>query len=218
MEHVRWSSRPRLRTPVVIAAFAGWNDAGEAASNAVTISPTCGRPAIRDYRRGRLLRLRLRRDRRAARRRRRRSVSPWPINELSARRVLARRHGRRAADRHRASAEVAHVLLRGARGRDRAERSHAHHARRAARRGPALTARLGDRHRRRSHADRATRAAALPLRRPDRHRRCAARCVQHRRAAVALAVGRSARVRPGPCPRRRRHSPSSNGLATCSTS
>ena len=34
MEHVRWSSRPRLRTPVVIAAFAGWNDAGEAASNA----------------------------------------------------------------------------------------------------------------------------------------------------------------------------------------
>jgi proteasome assembly chaperone (PAC2) family protein len=34
MEHVRWSSRPRLRAPVVIAAFAGWNDAGEAASNA----------------------------------------------------------------------------------------------------------------------------------------------------------------------------------------
>jgi hypothetical protein len=51
----------------------------------------------------------------------------------------------------------------------------------AARRGPALTARLGDRHRRRSHAHRATRPAALPLRRPDRHRRCVARCVQHRR-------------------------------------
>jgi proteasome assembly chaperone (PAC2) family protein len=34
MEHVRWSSRPRLRTPVVIVAFAGWNDAGEAASSA----------------------------------------------------------------------------------------------------------------------------------------------------------------------------------------
>jgi proteasome assembly chaperone (PAC2) family protein len=34
MEHVRWSSRPRLRQPVVIAAFAGWNDAGEAASSA----------------------------------------------------------------------------------------------------------------------------------------------------------------------------------------
>jgi proteasome assembly chaperone (PAC2) family protein len=34
MEHVRWSSRPRLRTPVVIAAFAGGNNAGEAASSA----------------------------------------------------------------------------------------------------------------------------------------------------------------------------------------
>ena len=34
MEHVRWSSRPRLRSPIVIAAFAGWNDAGEAASTA----------------------------------------------------------------------------------------------------------------------------------------------------------------------------------------
>jgi predicted ATP-grasp superfamily ATP-dependent carboligase len=35
MEHVRWSSRPTLRTPVLIAAFTGWNDAGDAASGAV---------------------------------------------------------------------------------------------------------------------------------------------------------------------------------------
>lgn len=34
MEQVRWSSRPRLRAPIVIAAFAGWNDAGEAATTA----------------------------------------------------------------------------------------------------------------------------------------------------------------------------------------
>ncbi|MEO7555248.1 MAG: PAC2 family protein [Acidimicrobiales bacterium] len=34
MEHVAWSERPRLRTPVLIAAFEGWNDAGEAASYA----------------------------------------------------------------------------------------------------------------------------------------------------------------------------------------
>ena len=32
MEHLRWSSRPALRRPVVIAAFEGWNDAGDAAS------------------------------------------------------------------------------------------------------------------------------------------------------------------------------------------
>jgi predicted ATP-grasp superfamily ATP-dependent carboligase len=35
MEHVVWSARPRLRTPILVAAFTGWNDAGDAASLAV---------------------------------------------------------------------------------------------------------------------------------------------------------------------------------------
>ncbi len=35
MEHVRWLSRPTLRRPTLIAAFTGWNDAGDAASNSV---------------------------------------------------------------------------------------------------------------------------------------------------------------------------------------
>jgi proteasome assembly chaperone (PAC2) family protein len=35
MEHVRWQDRPRLRRPVLIAAFEGWNDAADAASTAV---------------------------------------------------------------------------------------------------------------------------------------------------------------------------------------
>ncbi len=35
MEHVTWTSRPRLRAPVLVAAFTGWNDAGDAASLAV---------------------------------------------------------------------------------------------------------------------------------------------------------------------------------------
>ena len=35
MEHVRWDERPRMRRPVLIAAFEGWNDAAEAASTAV---------------------------------------------------------------------------------------------------------------------------------------------------------------------------------------
>ncbi len=35
MEHVRWLARPTLRHPLVIAAFTGWNDAGDAASNSV---------------------------------------------------------------------------------------------------------------------------------------------------------------------------------------
>jgi proteasome assembly chaperone (PAC2) family protein len=35
VDHVRWMGTPRLRAPVVIAAFSGWNDAGDAASGAV---------------------------------------------------------------------------------------------------------------------------------------------------------------------------------------
>ena len=35
MNHVRWQDRPRLRRPVLIAAFEGWNDAADAASTAV---------------------------------------------------------------------------------------------------------------------------------------------------------------------------------------
>lgn len=35
MEHVRWLANPTLRRPLLIAAFTGWNDAGDAASNSV---------------------------------------------------------------------------------------------------------------------------------------------------------------------------------------
>jgi proteasome assembly chaperone (PAC2) family protein len=35
VDHVRWRSRPHLDSPVLIAAFEGWNDAGDAASGAV---------------------------------------------------------------------------------------------------------------------------------------------------------------------------------------
>ena len=35
VEHVNWRSRPVLDRPVLIAAFEGWNDAGDAASGAV---------------------------------------------------------------------------------------------------------------------------------------------------------------------------------------
>lgn len=34
MDHVRWTTRPTLEAPVVIAAFEGWNDAGDAATTA----------------------------------------------------------------------------------------------------------------------------------------------------------------------------------------
>ncbi len=35
MDHVRWLDEPALRRPIVIAAFTGWNDAGDAASTSV---------------------------------------------------------------------------------------------------------------------------------------------------------------------------------------
>ncbi|MFK8025252.1 MAG: PAC2 family protein [Ilumatobacter sp.] len=36
MEHVRWLAEPTLERPVIIAGFTGWNDAGDAASTALT--------------------------------------------------------------------------------------------------------------------------------------------------------------------------------------
>jgi len=33
---LRWESRPQLRDPILVAAFTGWNDAGDAASDAVS--------------------------------------------------------------------------------------------------------------------------------------------------------------------------------------
>src|SRR5438309_6533929 len=35
MDYVRWSDRPKLRRPVLVAAFEGWNDAADAATSAV---------------------------------------------------------------------------------------------------------------------------------------------------------------------------------------
>ncbi len=34
MEHVRWLARPALSEPVLVAAFEGWNDGGDAATTA----------------------------------------------------------------------------------------------------------------------------------------------------------------------------------------
>src|SRR5437764_6358288 len=35
MDYVRWTNRPKLRRPVLVAAFEGWNDAADAATTAV---------------------------------------------------------------------------------------------------------------------------------------------------------------------------------------
>jgi predicted ATP-grasp superfamily ATP-dependent carboligase len=35
VKHIRWDEHPPVREPVIIAAFAGWNDAGDAATGAI---------------------------------------------------------------------------------------------------------------------------------------------------------------------------------------
>ncbi|MGA0354272.1 MAG: PAC2 family protein, partial [Ilumatobacteraceae bacterium] len=43
VEHLRWHRPPALKNPVVLAAFTGWNDAGDAASTALkTLIETSG--------------------------------------------------------------------------------------------------------------------------------------------------------------------------------
>src|SRR5438876_12370854 len=41
MDYVRWHHRPRLRRPVLVAAFEGWNDAADAATSAVRYMHDC---------------------------------------------------------------------------------------------------------------------------------------------------------------------------------
>src|SRR5690606_15422031 len=46
-EHVRWLAEPSLTNPVVVAAFTGWNDAGDAASMALrTLVESTGASAL----------------------------------------------------------------------------------------------------------------------------------------------------------------------------
>lgn len=37
LEHVRWSRRPQLFAPVMLVAFSGWSDAGDAASSTISL-------------------------------------------------------------------------------------------------------------------------------------------------------------------------------------
>ena len=117
MAHVRWTTRPTLQAPVVIAAFEGWNDAGDAASTAARylverwdldlvaeVDPeefydfTSTRPEVQLDDDG------------------------HPRDRLADHRDLrrhdpGRRPGRRRDHRHRAAAAVAHLLRRAHRDR-----------------------------------------------------------------------------------------------------
>ena len=47
--HIRWQAEPELTNPVIVVAFTGWNDAGDAASTAVrTLIEMSGADALAD--------------------------------------------------------------------------------------------------------------------------------------------------------------------------
>lgn len=49
MEHIRWRTESTLKNPVMVAAFTGWNDAGDAASTAVrTLIESTGAEPLAD--------------------------------------------------------------------------------------------------------------------------------------------------------------------------
>ena len=120
MDHVRWTTRPTLHAPVVIAAFEGWNDAGDAASTAARylvdrwdadlvadVDPeefydfTSTRPEVRLDDDG------LR-------------EIVWPATEIHAGTIPGGDQDVLRDHRHRAAAAVAHLLRRAHRGRRRA--------------------------------------------------------------------------------------------------
>ena len=110
MEHVRWTSRPNLHRPVLIAAFEGWNDAGDASSNAVRwLHERWGAEPFahidpEEFFDFSATRPRVRLDEGHQR------EIVWPAFEFSTATDPGHRHRGRPAAGHRAPAPLAHVL------------------------------------------------------------------------------------------------------------
>ena len=192
---VRWNAKPTLRRPALVAAFSGWNDAADAASDGVRwLARSVGARVFATLDTEEYL------DFQAARP----TVElvdgvireiQWPALAFSAGSAPDGRPRPRAAARRRAEPALADILRRrdlgGARDRLRDGRD----ARRAARRRAALAPdalhRLGDRR----GARRPSRHGALALRGPDRHRRRAARLRPPGRLRVRVDLGAGTALR-----------------------
>ena len=178
---LRIDERPTLRRPVLIAAFRGWNDGGQAATLAAGtlarvwdatalrrdrsrgIRRLPGDPSDRDPRRGDDAADRVARDR------------------LPRGRDPRCRPRRRDPARRRAELSLARVQRARRRSRPRPRRRARRHARGAARRRAAHAAGAGHGRRQRPLARRGAGPAAVALRRADGHRRRAARRLPRRR-------------------------------------
>ena len=111
-----WEQRPELRRPLLVAAFSGWNDAGDAATGAADWLIRQRDPRrIAVHRTRRAPRLPVAPPAGRAGRRRRRASITWPANDCFVGHV--RRARPRGAARRRAERAVEVVLQRGADGR-----------------------------------------------------------------------------------------------------
>ncbi len=195
MEHVRWSSRPTLRSPVLIAAFTGWNDAGDAASGAVRhlieawqAEPVANLDPEEFYDFGStrpVVRLAEGVTREIV----------WPPNDFWAASTpgsdVLLLLGTEPQLKWRTFCRQITAVAARARGVAGA------HAGRAAGRRRSLAAGVADRHRHRPGAHRPVPAGSVALRGSHRHRRRAARCLQRGRPAVGIALGGRAGLRAG---------------------
>ena len=199
MQPLRWERRPDgLRAPALVAAFQGWNDAGDAASSRADVHRQRAQRAAASRRS-------TPRSSTTSRRRGRRSASStasaaqvdWPEVEVHAARAPGAPRDLVLLTGHEPSLPLAHVLRHDHRPRRGARRAVGRHARLAAGRRPALAA---DGHHRpgvRRGADRARRPHAVELPGPDRDRRRPPRRVPAARHPVRLAVGGRAALRRG---------------------
>ena len=187
-DELRIDERPSLERPVLIAAFRGWNDGGQAATLAAGyLDAAVGRRAVRGHRPRGLRRLPVDAAARHARR------GADAADRVAGERVLPRgdpgRGPRRGdAARRRAELPLAHVHRPDRRTRARARRRARRHARRAARRRAAHAAGARDGLGHRPAARRGARAPALALRGADRDRRRAPRRLPARRTCPSASL------------------------------
>ncbi len=161
-EHVRWLAEPTLDRPVLIAGFTGWNDAGDAASTAMTtMVEAWDADVLAEIDPESFTDFATVRPAGATRRR------PQPIDRVADRRRVvgvAPRHRRHPRARPRTRTPLAALLRTDHRHRRSFRGDDGDLARCTARRRPALAAGPADRHGIRRFADRAIRTPALAVR------------------------------------------------------
>ena len=196
MDQVRWDDRPKLRRPVMIAAFEGWNDAAESASAAVDYLGRRGTSAPsrridpEEFYDFTVVRPQVRLIDGVTR------EIDWRTTRFAVASSGRFEPRRRARARHRTQQPLAHVLRQHGRRRQGARRRAGPHARRARRPKcptPATVQVTG------TGSDpeliEQARPAPLALRRPDRHRRRAAHALRRGRHQVGVVVGRGPPLR-----------------------